>query len=139
MAIEDDNTISLTMSLSWTKLIINPRLRRSNSNRDSFFSCSSSWIEDVSSTETVSCGYSASQYLWQSDVMTLVSSVARDKSLLRDSQIAVLELVRLIQTRRKLNVAFRIDAFVSHDMTTVPSVSNSDIPCCNIGLKGFTC
>jgi hypothetical protein len=33
--------------------------------------------------------------------------------LLRDSQIAVLEFVRLIQTRRKLNVAFRINAFVS--------------------------
>jgi hypothetical protein len=70
--------------------------------------------------------------------MTFTRVVGSDKSSLRDSQIAPLELVRLMQTRRRLNVAFLVRATVSYKIMELPSASNSDIPSCNIGLKTLT-
>jgi hypothetical protein len=71
-------------------------------------------------------------------VMTPTRVVGSDKLILRDSQIAPLELVRLMQTRRILNVAFLVKATVNYEIMEVPSISNSDIPSCNIGLKTLT-
>ena len=50
---DDVRTESLTLSLSWTKLIINPRLSSNTSNRDSLFSFSSSGFGDEAASREV--------------------------------------------------------------------------------------